>query len=300
MNNSQPPLNWLRSFVAAANTLSFTRAAADLSVTQAAVSKHIKGLESWLGIQLFIREAHGLALTEQGNRYYRSSAPLLAELERLTQQFSVKSTQQRLRIRSNISFSALRLPAALAQLKSGMPALEIEINNGIWQPERPSENADIEIGYCRHESLSRSKNIRALGQEQLFPVVSATLDSPDLASQPLIQVSGYSGDWHWWVKQQTPTSKNRSYNHWLNTQGLRPRVDIHTDNSLSAYTLCAQGMGIALARSHLAKPLLDSGQLVRLKGAKNTKAPDMFFARLSHRGAEHPAALALFDILIAQ
>ncbi|MGB0866868.1 MAG: LysR family transcriptional regulator, partial [Granulosicoccaceae bacterium] len=62
--SDHPPLHWLRSFVFSAKALSFTRAANELALTQAAVSKHIKGLEAWLGVQLFIREAHGLALTE--------------------------------------------------------------------------------------------------------------------------------------------------------------------------------------------------------------------------------------------
>jgi len=47
-----PPLNWLRSFEAAARHLNFTLAAAELNMTQATISQQIKGLESQLGCAL--------------------------------------------------------------------------------------------------------------------------------------------------------------------------------------------------------------------------------------------------------
>ncbi|MCT7655371.1 LysR family transcriptional regulator [Oceanimonas sp. NS1] len=49
MKKRLPPLNWLRSFEAAARHLSFTHAASELNLTQAAVSQQVKGLESQLG-----------------------------------------------------------------------------------------------------------------------------------------------------------------------------------------------------------------------------------------------------------
>ena len=60
------PLNGLRAFDAAARHLSFTRAADELGVTQAAVSHQIKGLEERLGKKLFMRLPRGLALTDEG------------------------------------------------------------------------------------------------------------------------------------------------------------------------------------------------------------------------------------------
>jgi LysR family transcriptional regulator, glycine cleavage system transcriptional activator len=62
-NHDLPPLNWLRAFESAARTLSFTEAASELNVTQAAISKQIKALEASLQHPLFIRRARSLALT---------------------------------------------------------------------------------------------------------------------------------------------------------------------------------------------------------------------------------------------
>src|SRR4051812_7176103 len=59
-----PSLNGLRAFEAAARLSSFTAAAAELHVTQAAVSRSVKLLESQLGLSLFERHANALALTD--------------------------------------------------------------------------------------------------------------------------------------------------------------------------------------------------------------------------------------------
>ena len=64
-----PPLNALRAFEAAARHLSFTRAAEELNVTQAAVSHQVKALEERLGLRMFERHGRGLWLTEEGEIY---------------------------------------------------------------------------------------------------------------------------------------------------------------------------------------------------------------------------------------
>ena len=66
MDRSQLPLNALRAFEASGRHLSFTRAAEELCVTQAAISHQIKALEERIGAPLFRRLPRGLALTEEG------------------------------------------------------------------------------------------------------------------------------------------------------------------------------------------------------------------------------------------
>lgn len=66
MARKLPPLNSLRAFEAADRHLSFTRAANQLFVTQAAVSHQVKGLEDYLGYDLFTRSPRNLTLTASG------------------------------------------------------------------------------------------------------------------------------------------------------------------------------------------------------------------------------------------
>ena len=70
MANRLPPLNAIRAFEASARQLSFTKAAEELFVTQAAISHQIKALEDNLGIKLFMRKNRSLLLTEEGQSYY--------------------------------------------------------------------------------------------------------------------------------------------------------------------------------------------------------------------------------------
>jgi LysR family glycine cleavage system transcriptional activator len=74
MRRDLPPLTALRAFEAAARLLSFTRAADELAVTQAAVSHQIKGLEEWLGVLRFQRMPRRLVLTEAGRELRRPCA----------------------------------------------------------------------------------------------------------------------------------------------------------------------------------------------------------------------------------
>ncbi len=64
-----PSLNALRAFEAAARNGSFTLAAQELFVTHAAISRHLRDLEQWLGVELFHRTGRGVKLTEAGARY---------------------------------------------------------------------------------------------------------------------------------------------------------------------------------------------------------------------------------------
>ena len=66
MSPRLPPLNALRAFEAAARHLSFTKAAAELHVTQAAISHQIKTLEEHLGVPLFQRRNKAVLLTDAG------------------------------------------------------------------------------------------------------------------------------------------------------------------------------------------------------------------------------------------
>ena len=76
-----PPLDPLLAFEAAARNLSFTKAAAELFLTQSAVSRQIQQLEEHLKVKLFERRARALLLTEAGQVFYRATQEALETLE---------------------------------------------------------------------------------------------------------------------------------------------------------------------------------------------------------------------------
>lgn len=296
--NRQTPLNWLRSFEAAARHNSFTRAASELNLTQAAISKQIKSLENHLNCQLFKRQAHGLELTEQGRRYWLDTRKLVEQLDKVTDQFYKRQQRQRLHIRCNISYSLLVLGQKLLPFRAQHPEAEIELTHDIWEPERRSDNAHIEIGYQLISDNLSNEHTRLLSQDKLFPVMAAHLPGDALSTLPLIHVSGYYREWHWWCEQleQQPSDKNINPN-LISVYRQQPKNAIHVDNSAMAYEMAAQGLGIALGRTCLAEKRLRDETLQRVDNYCELDAPEGFVIRLTDSGQHSELAKIFFDML---
>ena len=90
MKRTLPPLNGLRAFEAAARHMSFTDAAAELSVTQAAISHQVRGLEQRLGLKLFVRRNRSLLLSEAGQAYLPAVRGAFDQLNEATEKLLQK------------------------------------------------------------------------------------------------------------------------------------------------------------------------------------------------------------------
>ena len=101
-----PPLNALRAFEAAARHLSFTRAAEELFVTQAAVSHQVKALEEHLGRQLFRRLNRALLLTDDGQAYLPSLSRAFTLIDDATRDLLTKGAPGPLTVSALPSFAA--------------------------------------------------------------------------------------------------------------------------------------------------------------------------------------------------
>ena len=104
MKKRLPPLNWLRSFEAAARHLNFTQAATELHMTQAALSQQIKGLESRLGCALFKRLPRSLSLTDSGRAYIPGVREAIENLAVITDEVFGKERSRTLSVRVNLVF----------------------------------------------------------------------------------------------------------------------------------------------------------------------------------------------------
>ena len=98
MSDRLPPFDLLKGFEAVARHLSFTKAAAELFVTQSAVSRQVRQLEEHLGVRLFERRTRAVVLTEAGYRYYSELAPLLDRIAELTRSIAGARAETRVRV----------------------------------------------------------------------------------------------------------------------------------------------------------------------------------------------------------
>lgn len=252
MKRRLPPLNWLRSFEAAARHLSFTATGEELHLTQAAVSQHIKSLEQFLGQPLFVRMARSLRLTDQGRAYQRRIEPLLGRIADDTEElFGSRDTNQ-ITIRANAAFSVLWLAPRLGGFVGAHKDVQVRIINPIWSLQEMEEGADFEIRYG--DGQWAGLQTHRLTWDRLFPVCAPTLDLKDpnavFQDNPLIHVMGYRDGWPDWVR-----AADRSD---INTQG-----GIQCDNSIMAFEASIAGSGIAIARTSLVQGHLQSGKLIR-------------------------------------
>ncbi len=272
------PLNWLRNFEVAARHQSFTKAAQELNISQAAVSKRIKALEQQLQHQLFNRSAHSISLTEYGQRYWHDIRDSIYQLDSVTEQLFNTQRNNHLRIRSNISYSLLALSPILARFRDEFPQFSFEVTHTVWNSDRKKQNADIEISY--RPTQPAHPDWKLLHQDKLYPVVAAHLSDKEILELPLIQILGYYRQWSWWLDlAKTLTSSPQFTRQWIqlhtNSHNLQ-RATWRVDNSASAYSIAEQGLGIALGRSCLLNPYLEKGSLRRLDNHTEFDAPEGF------------------------
>src|SRR5260221_8409245 len=127
MSRPLPPLNALRAFESAARHLSFTRAADELNVTQAAISHQVKALEERLGVRLFRRLNRALELTKAGETYLPRVTAALDALAEATDIVRAPDDMRRLTVSVLPSFAAKWLMPRLRSLWRSHPDLDVKI-----------------------------------------------------------------------------------------------------------------------------------------------------------------------------
>ena len=248
MRNSLPPLNWLRTFEAAARHRSFTHAASELNMTQSAVSQQIKALEGHMGRRLFHRGARTLDLTETGLSYLPIVRDAFRTLTRGTLAVTGGSGKA-VRIHANMSFATFWIAPRLPRFYAQNPDVQLEFIVEVWEPEGMAQGADIELRY----SVRPTPGLPAekLADEMVFPVAPPgwTGTLKDARQSRLFDVSNLTSTWISWAEDQ----------------GLDWSDVTITWSSAYALTLNAamSGAGLALANTSVAGHLLQTGQLIR-------------------------------------
>lgn len=249
-----PPLNALKTFEAAARSASFTRAAEELSVTQAAVSQQIKALETTLGVKLFIRERQRLTMTEAGRDYLAVVRDALDRIAIGTERLVQRQTSGVLTVSASPDFAAKWLVHRLGRFAEAHPDIDLRVSATAHQVDFAREDVDLAV---RHgDGHWAGLDAVRLCTEQLFPVCSPKLVSgrkritkaSDLLKFPLLRLE----DWKTWSR-------------WFDAAGV-PDAAAHgpvLNRASMLIDAAIDGQGIALARTALAAWDLINGRLVR-------------------------------------
>lgn len=146
----------LKVFIAAARTLSFTRAAEQLYISQPAVSKHVGELESRYKVQLFTRRGSHLELTDAGRTMLEAAGRLLDDYRRLEYEMSLCADQTggELRLGASTTIAQYLLPPILAHFTARFPGVRVSMSSGnSAEVEQALGEHAVDLGLV--ESLSR-------------------------------------------------------------------------------------------------------------------------------------------------
>jgi LysR family glycine cleavage system transcriptional activator len=254
-----PPANSLVAFEAAARQLNFTRAAKELGVTQAAVSRQIQILESHLGINLFQRTPRALKLTPAGQRLHKAVTMGLEHIAGTAGELKRNGPSADLTVSSSVTFASYWLMSRIAKFRALNPDLELKLVASAPVGDLASAGIDVAVRY----GSGRWPGVEAvhLMDNQVFPVCSPDylaahngLKEPrDLLREVLLHLVEYDRNWVTWEA-------------WLKSFGVaeKPRQrGLSFDNYLVLIQAALDGQGIALGGGRLAEDFISRGTLVR-------------------------------------
>ncbi|MCB5177403.1 MULTISPECIES: transcriptional regulator GcvA [Microvirga] len=249
-----PPMSAIRAFEAAARHQSFTRAAQELGMTQAAVSYQIRMLEDRIGAPLFVRLPRHVELTARG----RQLAPAVTEaFEALRVAFAgvENAVQTVLSITTLTTFASNWLVTRLGRFQQLHPNIAVQISASSQIVDFAQNDFDIGI-------RSGTGDWPGLEAHLLFPNQFTPVCSPDLLRQVELREPADL------LKLPILTPSDPWWKDWFTAAGL-PDVDLSNrpDNSLGAQQFegmaAMAGQGVAMINPYFFPNDLAAGRLVQ-------------------------------------
>ena len=250
-------LNGLRAFEAAARHLSFTQAAAELNVTQTAISHQIKRLEEELGIQLFIRQNRALTLSPAAKEYLPGIRAAFNDLRLATDRLLRRDDDHVLTVSTLASLAAKWLLPRITGFQEAHPGIDVRITTSTALVDFRSGDVDAAIRYGRGQWPGL--RVDWLMADKLFPVCSPALlagkkplrKPEDLADHVLLHSSaGNDDDWRLWLTAAgLPTN-------------LSKQPGVTFDLVFMTVQAAIDGVGVAMGRTSYVQDDIAKGRLV--------------------------------------
>jgi len=286
-----PPLNALRAFEAAARHLSFTKAADELNVTQAAISHQVKALEERLGVSLFRRLNRALLLTDAGQGFLPPLREAFDRMAEATERLRGNDLRRVLTVTTLPSIAAKWLVPRLGRFRENHPDIDVRIDASLHLTDFARENVDVALRYGRGQ-WDGMHSVRLM-TEDFFPVCSPALllgehglhEPRDILHHTLLHDDSRT-DWTMWFLA-------------AGIEGGEPtRGPSFTDSSL-VLQAAVDGQGVALGRSALAAADLEAGRLVRPFDI-SLAAEFAYYLVCPQSTVEYPKIVSFRDWLLAE
>jgi DNA-binding transcriptional LysR family regulator len=267
-------LRQLRYFVAVAEELSFTRAAALLHVAQSAVSAQIRLLEDAVGVVLLERNSRRVELTSAGRIFFQGAKKILGELEEISRQARRigRAETGQLAIGFIGAQSHEWMPQVLKRFRGNYPDVEVTLTEMVPTAQLEAlstHRLDVGVIGAIDGKPPPGLQVECIAEEQ--PMVGVPNDH-SLATRPFVRLQQ--------LKEEgfilTSRENAPSYRSWLarlcQRAGFTPKVVQEVDRARTAVQYVAAGFGISIFGQHITRqpapgvkfiPLRPSGQKIR-------------------------------------
>lgn len=277
-----PPLTGLMFFEAAARTLNFTRAAEELHVSQAAVSKQIRQLEEGLGFALFERVGRRVQLTPRGAQLQSKVSAAFNYLADAVDELSVKRSAAVVTLAANTAISHFWLSEVMKDFRSRNPnfAASIRTITSDQTSDLFHDSVDIAVVYDASQRIDWTGQL--LFEEEIFPVASPayveshplTGDGPDaLLAQILLEYERLEPNWINWAA-------------WFASLGIEPKrvkATEYGNNYIVLVDAAIRGRGVTLGTRYLLDAEIRSARLARLSSLNVRSGRGYFLMRNDQR-----------------
>lgn len=247
------PLNGLRAFEASARHLSFTRAAIELCVTQAAVSQQVKGLEKRLGVSLFQRLPRGLKITAEGEALLPTVTSSFDQMATTLDRIEAGQVRELLFLGVVGTFAVGWLLPRLKAFQKQHPFIDVRVSTNNNRVDMAAEGLDfaIRFGQGSWHGTDAFRLFKAPLSPLCTPKLAETLKTPaDLMEATLLR--SYRAD---------------EWSNWFAAAGVTPAAQVNAgivfDTSLGMMEAALQGLGVALAPPSMFSRHLASGAIIQ-------------------------------------
>ena len=274
-----PPVHALSAFEAAARHGSFALAAEELCITPSALSHRIRLLEEFVGERLFIRDGRNVGLSEFGRRYLDVVRQALRTLTDFPMPRRAASVQPRVKLTLPPTFARYLLVPRLSSFTEQHPDIAVEIYLSVPLYDLSLAESDLEVrfGPGKYPNLQSEK----LFSEPTFVVASPSYlrQVGDISTPEDLQ------------KAALIRSALEPWQPWFEAAGLdwpEPSAGLRVDDLGLLLEAVRHGHGIGLTREHLARELLDSGEIVRLFDMQTATPPHAYYVVYEKQTTERP------------
>ncbi len=251
-----PSLDLIRSFVAVGRRMSITLAAADLCVTQSAVSRQVHALEEALGVRLLVRGHRSIAFTAEGERLFQVASEAVGQIQDVVTSLAAARDRRPVSLSAPIGFVGLWLLPRMGDFQAKHPDIALSISADVRIVDLRTDGIDLAIRYCPPSAAPQ-------GAVRLFGETLAVVASPALRDKALKRAEDVSA--YFLLEFDDARRNHLRWDDWLAAtgwQGVKPKGVLRFNQYDQVIYAALAGQGLALGRLEILGKMLADRRLV--------------------------------------